>query len=123
MVILSAPNVFESTYPVNDLQPLPLSPFGRRTMPIVRMKELLAPVKLGDSLRNCCPTLAAVNCTVCTPFVAQKGISISFSGLRCAIIRRGQPYARSLPGSPCFGSNYPTGDHAHCVKLDAWSPG
>lgn len=94
--------VFIFTYPVNDLQTAAAA--LRQAAANRPMNALLAPGEAGDMLEKLLSGAGSELRTVRTPFVAQR-ISISSCGLRMPPLfaARTASYARSSPGSPCFG--------------------
>ena len=85
------------------------------------MNALLAPGEAGDMLEKLLSHAGSELRTVRTPFVAQKDFDKLLWASDAAIIRGEDSFIRAqLAGLPMLWSTYPTEDHAHRVKLDAW---
>ena len=85
------------------------------------LNALLAPGEAGDILEKLLSGAGSELRTVRTPFVAQKDFDKLLWASDTAIIRGEDSFIRAqLAGLPMLWSTYPTEDHAHRVKLDAW---
>lgn len=111
--------VFIFTYPVNDLQTAAAA--LRQAAANRPMNALLAPGEASDILEKLLSGAGSELRTVRTPFVAQKDFDKLLWASDAAIIRGEDSFIRAqLAGLPMLWSTYPTEDHAHRVKLDAW---
>ena len=111
--------VFIFTYPVNDLQTAAAA--LRQAAANRPLNALLAPGEAGDILEKLLSGAGSELRTVRTPFVAQKDFDKLLWASDTAIIRGEDSFIRAqLAGLPMLWSTYPTEDHAHRVKLDAW---
>lgn len=114
------PTLFVFCYPVN--------PVGTIARALALTQDawnvLIAPGAAGDALeaalRTNSVTAARVR-AVRTPFVPQTGFDRLLWASDAAVIRGEDSFVRAqLAGLPLLWSTYPTEDHAHRIKLDAW---
>lgn len=113
------PTLFFFTYPVNDVAAAAEAlRIAAKTAP---RNVLAAPGAAGDRLAELLADAGDALRVVRTPFLPQTEFDRLLWASDAAIIRGEDSFVRAqLAGVPFLWSTYPTEDHAHRVKLDAW---
>ena len=114
------PTLFVFCYPVNRVEALAKG-LALSDKP---WNVLIAPGEAGDKLEGLLKTINARGDrirAVRTPFLPQTEFDRLLWASDAGIIRGEDSFVRAqLAGLPFLWSTYPTEDHAHRVKLDAW---
>lgn len=116
--------LFVFCYPVNALEKLVEGIAASKNA----WNVLLAPGAAGDTIEAALkekvaadPALAQKLLLIRTPFVPQTAFDQLLWSCDVAVIRGEDSFVRAqLAALPLLWSTYPTEDHAHRIKLDAW---